>query len=298
MKMVELVGNTPLVFLGNILDNQVYAKLEYYNPTGSIKDRVAFNIVTEAIRRGEIREGATIVEATSGNTGIGLSFIAKQYDCKAIIFMPENMSKERRDLIKFYGADVVLTPADLGMQGAVKAMNDYMVGKTNILSADQFNNPDNWKAHYFYTAKEIFSQEKDLRYIVASIGSGGTIIGIKKYVMDNNIDCEVVGVEPEESPLITKGFASKHGIQGIGANFIPSIFDKRIIDSMVTVNTVDSYKGAKELANEFGINAGISSGATFMGVKKYIKTNNLKNQKILFIVPDNGIRYLSCGIYE
>ncbi len=297
MKVVDLVGNTPLVFLGEILGNQVYTKLEYYNPTGSIKDRAALNIVKSAIERNEIGAGATIVEATSGNTGIGLSFIASQYGYKAVIFMPENMSKERQDLIKSYGAEVVLTPASEGMNGAVLAMREYIKGKNNVLVADQFNNKDNWMAHYKYTAKEIFSQEPQIQHIVSAIGSGGTIVGIKKYILENNLDCKVIGVEPEESQLITKGKVGKHGIQGIGANFIPSIFDVSLVDCMLTSSTEEAYNGARELVAKYGITAGISSGAAFVAVKKYIQQNKLKNQKILFIVPDNGMRYLSLNIY-
>ncbi|MDE6565878.1 MAG: cysteine synthase family protein, partial [Clostridia bacterium] len=230
--MMDTLGNTPLVFVDEVNGNKIYAKLEYYNPTGSIKDRPAYYMIKKALERGDIKEGATIIEPTSGNTGIGLAFMCARMGMKAILTLPESMSLERRQILAALGAELVLTPKALGMQGAIDKAEELHKAIENSFVPNQFSNPDNALAHYETTAPEIFSQLK-VDFIVDGIGSGGTLMGISKFVKDNKIPSKIVGIEPFESPLITKGVAGSHGIQGIGANFIPKLLDKNLIDIML-----------------------------------------------------------------
>ena len=253
----KMIGNTPMLSLGDGL----YGKLEGKNPAGSIKDRAAFYMVMRALEKGDLKERGTIVEATSGNTGIGLSYVARELGLKAVIVMPESMSKERRDMISSYGAELVLTPASEGMAGAVRKANE--IAKSGAWLANQFGNYASVEAHFYTTAPEIFSQVPGAKYVVAGVGSGGTAMGVKKYIEQNAIDCKVVAVEPLSSPLFTQGHAGGHKIQGIGANFIPAIVDVSKFDEVIDVSDDDAIRTTGELYRNFGVKCGISSGAAY-----------------------------------
>lgn len=285
-KLAEIagqIGGTPIVRFGN----EIYGKFEAANPAGSIKDRVAFYIVKDALESGALKEGAPVVEATSGNTGIGLAYVGRLLGLKVILTMPESMSAERRALLKSYGAELVLTPAAEGMNGAVSAAKRIVAEKHGFF-ADQFGNPSSIKAHFETTAPEIFKQIPDVKAIVAGVGSGGTVMGIKKYILDNKLDCKVFALEPEESPLLSRGVAGPHLIQGIGANFVPAIVDKSYFDGIVTVKGKDSVKKAGDLFAEYKIKVGISSGANVLGA---IKLRDTVQGPIVAILPDSGDRY-------
>lgn len=278
----KMIGNTPMLSLGDGL----YGKLEGKNPAGSIKDRAAFYMVMRALEKGDLKEGGTIVEATSGNTGIGLSYVARELGLKAVIVMPESMSKERRDMISSYGAELVLTPASEGMAGAVRKANE--IAKSGAWLANQFGNYASVEAHFYTTAPEIFSQVPGVEYVVAGVGSGGTVMGVKKYIEQNAIDCKVVAVEPLSSPLFTQGHAGGHKIQGIGANFIPAIVDVSKFDEIIDVSDDDAIRTTGELYRNFGVKCGISSGAA------YFAAQTLRKQvegDIVVVLPDNGERY-------
>ena len=292
--MIDTLGNTPLVFLDEINGNKIFAKLEYYNPTGSVKDRPAYYMIKKALERGDIKEGATIIEPTSGNTGIGLAFMCARMGMKAILTLPDNMSVERRQILQALGAQLVLTPKALGMQGAIDKAEELHRQIEGSFIPNQFENPDNALAHYETTAPEIFAQVQ-ADFIVDGIGSGGTLVGIGKYVKDNKYPAKIVGIEPEESPLITKGIAGGHGIQGIGANFVPKLLDIKLIDKMMIIASNDAVQGAKELALKYGVMGGISAGANYIAAKKLCEENVGKN--IVIIVPDNANKYLSMNIY-
>lgn len=278
----KMIGNTPMLSLGDGL----YGKLEGKNPAGSIKDRAAFYMVMRALEKGDLKERGTIVEATSGNTGIGLSYVARELGLKAVIVMPESMSKERRDMISSYGAELVLTPASEGMAGAVRKANE--IAKSGAWLANQFGNYASVEAHFYTTAPEIFSQVPGAKYVVAGVGSGGTAMGVKKYIEQNAIDCKVVAVEPLSSPLFTQGHAGGHKIQGIGANFIPAIVDVSKFDEVIDVSDDDAIRTTGELYRNFGVKCGISSGAA------YFAAQTLRKQvegDIVVVLPDNGERY-------
>ncbi len=281
--VLELIGNTPLV---KYSDN-ICLKLEYYNPSNSIKDRAAYSMIKNAMDRGEINKDTVIIEPTSGNTGIGLAMCAAVLGLRIIICMPESMSIERRKSISAYGAELVLTPKDKGMQGAVDKANELHNEIKNSYIPMQFSNPDNPKAHE-QTAREIKQEtgEQDI-VVVAGIGTGGTAFGIKHYLKS----ALVYGVEPEESPLFTKGIAGAHKIQGIGANFIPEICKGSNLDGILTVSGDDAIKTAKEMAQHHGIFCGISAGANLFASKELSK--KYPERLIISIVPDSGERYLS-----
>ncbi len=280
--LASRIGNTDVILLDGI-----FCKLEGGNPAGSIKDRVAFYMVKDAIESGTLKEDGVIVEATSGNTGIGLAYIARELGIKCVIVMPESMSKERRDMIASFGADLILTPASEGMAGAVDKAKKLSSNEGYWL-ANQFGNPSCITAHLETTAKEIFTAIDDVRYIVAGVGSGGTVMGIKKYIIDNDLDCKIIGVEPASSPLISKGYASAHKIQGIGANFIPSILDVTMLDGVMTVSDDDAISTATTLNRDYLIPCGISSGAAFHAAKLL---NSQVDGKVLAIFPDHSNRY-------
>lgn len=293
INILDTVGNTPLVKVAEINGNTIFGKLEYFNPTGSVKDRASLYIVRGAIERGELRDGGAIIEATSGNTGIGLALIGKSLGYPVIIVMPENMSKERIALMRGLGAEVVLTDKALGMNGAVSRAKEIQAERGGFI-ANQFGNKDNVRAHFEGTAPEIFkSIQADI--IVAGVGSGGTAVGIKKYIIDKGIDAQVVAVQPSESPLLTGGMPAPHGIQGIGANFVPELYDGAIIDAVESVSSESALNGARELGR-LGILGGISAGANFVATKKIAE--KVKGKNIVFIVPDSAMRYLSMGIYD
>lgn len=291
--ILDTVGNTPLVKVAEINGNTLFGKLEYFNPTSSVKDRAALYIVRGAIERGELKDGGAIIEATSGNTGIGLALVGKSLGYPVVIVMPENMSKERIALMRGLGAEVVLTDKALGMNGAVNRAKEIQSERGGFI-ANQFGNKDNIRAHFEGTAPEIFARiQADI--IVAGVGSGGTAVGIKKYIIDKGIDAQVVAVQPTESPLLTGGKPAPHGIQGIGANFVPELYDGAIIDAVESVTSESALSGARELGG-LGILGGISAGANYVAAKNIAE--KVKSKNIVFIVPDSAMRYLSMGIYD
>ena len=281
--VLELIGKTPIV---RYKDN-ICLKLEYFNPSGSIKDRASFSMINEALARGEINKDTVIIEPTSGNTGIGLAMVCAVLGMKLIICMPENMSEERKKNIAAYGAELVLTPKEAGMQGSVDKAEELKKLYPNSFIPMQFSNPDNTKAHK-QTAKEIEEAVNDKEVVItAGIGTGGTAYGLKKY-LKNAI---VYGIEPEESPLFTKGYAGAHKIQGIGANFIPEIAKNGELDGILTVKGDDAILQAKELAQKHGVFCGISGGANVAAALEL--SPKYPDKLIIAIIPDSGERYLS-----
>ncbi len=295
--ITELVGNTPLLRLHNLekiynLKSKVIAKIESFNPAGSAKDRVAKAIIEDFEKRGVIKNGATIIEPTSGNTGIALSAICSAKGYKTVIVMPDNMSAERIKLMKAYGAEVVLTDGKLGMVGAIAKAEELNKNTPNSVIAGQFNNPANPLAHYLTTGREIYSDtDGEVDFLVAGVGTGGTLSGTAKYLKEVKPSIKVYGVEPKNSPLISTGKSGPHKIQGIGANFIPSNFDNTVCDQILTATDEEAYSFSKILAKTEGILCGISSGATLSVAvelaKKYV------GKTIVVILHDTGDRYLS-----
>ena len=302
--VAELVGNTPLIALNNYKKQynfpaNLLAKLEYFNPAGSVKDRVALNMIEEAEKRGDLKPGSVIIEPTSGNTGIGLAAISNAKGYKLILTMPDSMSVERQKLLRAYGAEIVLTEGKLGMQGAVDKANELKERYPNSFIAGQFYNPDNPDAHYKSTGPEIW-RDTDGRVdiVVACFGTGGTVSGIGKYLKEQNSSMEIIGVEPADSPLVTKGTAGPHKIQGIGANFIPENLDRSVIDEVVTITTDQAYQAVKDLAKWEGVLVGISSGAALSVAKTMALRPENCGKTIVAILPDTGERYLSCEVFE
>lgn len=287
--ITELIGNTPLLRLGN---GNIYAKLEYFNPLHSVKDRAALYMIAGAEKRGELKAGGTVVEATSGNTGIGLTYIALQKGYNAVLVMPENMSDERKKLLRHLGAEVVLTPKEEGMAGA-HAKADEIARERGAFVPDQFSNPDNALAHEETTAKEIIADLNGIEpdYLVLTFGSGGTLSGLGRALKRVYPALKVVAVEPEESPLLSRGYAGAHGIQGIGANFIPALLDKDVIDETVCVKSADAIAAATRAAKEYGTLIGISSGAAL--VASELVSARDPAAVVVTLFPDTGERYLS-----
>lgn len=294
--MEFLIGNTPLVLLEEYKGRKIYAKLEYYNPTGSIKDRAAYNMIKSALSKNKLEKNGTVVECTSGNTGIGLAYVCLKMGLKCIITMPENMSKERIALMRAMGAKVILTKKELGMKGA-KEEAERLSKEEKYYLINQFENEDNLDAHYKSTAPEIFNQLSSVDTIISPFGTGGTAMGIAKYIKENSKNTKVIGVEPEESPLITKNIVGPHQIAGIGANFVPKIFNLKDLEKVITIKSEEAKDGARYLLKHFGIMSGISGGASYMGTKKIID-EGYKSENIVIIIPDTGLRYISVGLYE
>ena len=300
----ELVGNTPLLKADNFskqldMRAEIYAKLECFNPAGSVKDRVAVNMLLKAKEKGLISEGATIIEPTSGNTGIGLAAAAVSLGYKAVLVMPETMSVERQKLLKAYGADIVLTEGAKGMLGSIEKAKELQATIPNSFIPSQFDNPDNPESHILTTGKEIWDDtEGKVDIFIACIGTGGTVSGTGKYLKSKNPDIKVIGVEPYDSPLITKGKAGPHGIQGIGANFIPDNLDMSVIDEVVTVKTEDAFEMSKTFAKSEGLLVGISSGAALMAAKEIADRPENEGKKIVVLLPDSGERYMSVNLFE
>ena len=291
------IGNTPLWELTResafSSSARIFAKAECENLGGSVKDRVAFAILEDAEQKGLLKKGGTVVEATSGNTGIGLALAAKAKGYKAIIVMPENMSIERRAMITAYGGETVLTDAEKGMRGSVERAKELAAETSNCIFADQFNNPVCAEIHYRTTGKEIWEQtggEADI--FVACVGTGGTITGIGRFLKEKKPQIKVVAVEPQRSPLLSKGYAGVHGVQGIGANFIPSVLDCSIYDEVVTVDDEEAFKTARKL-QELGYFIGISSGAAVAAAYAIAKLPENKGKTIVTVLPDSGDRYRS-----
>ena len=302
--ITETIGRTPLLRLNGIerkrnLKAELYAKLEAFNPAGSIKDRAAYYMIKDAEERGILKPGGTIIEPTSGNTGIGLAAIAASRGYRAIFVLPESMSVERRKLLKAYGAELVLTDAALGMQGAVDKADELAEEIDGAMVMGQFENPANAQAHMETTGPEIWEDlGGKVDMIVAGVGTGGTITGTGKFLKEKNPHVKVIGVEPYDSPLISEGRAGAHKLQGIGANFIPELLDKSVIDDMSLVITEEAYDGVRALATEEGYLTGITSGAALAAAIKEAEKPENEGRRIVVILPDTGERYLSTDLFE
>ena len=291
--ILECIGETPIVKLKRI-SNDIYVKIERGNPGGSIKDRAAAAMIYAAESEGVLKPGSTIVEPTSGNMGISLCMVAAARGYKAVIVIPDTMSKERIEYMRAYGAEIILTPGSEGMQGAVDKA-DEIAKERDAFVPRQFSNPYNPHAHRVSTGREILRDIPDVDYVFAGIGTGGTVTGIGQVFKDAGSNARIIGVEPGESPLINEGTAGPHGIQGIGANFIPDCLDAELLHDVVTVSTEDAERMMVRLVREEGIFAGISSGAAVAAALRFSKDN--KGKKLLAILPDGGEKYLSTGIY-
>lgn len=297
----QVVGKTPLVkYQGGLTDQaaQIFAKLEFYNPTSSVKDRIAVGMLDVAEKEGKLRPGGTIIEATSGNTGLGLAMAAAARGYKLIITMPESMSRERRALLAHLGAEIVLTPAVEGMGGAVNKANELMEENKDAFMPRQFSNPANTQVHYENTAVEIWEDlDGKVDIFVAGVGTGGTLIGVGKFLKEKNPNIKIVAVEPESSPILSGGKAGKHGIQGIGAGFVPDIYDCGIVDEVMTVSDEDAIEYAKKAAKEEGILCGISAGAAAYAAVTLAKQEVNRGKNIVTIFPDTAERYLSTLLF-
>lgn len=296
---LELIGNTPVLRVNNMTDEnegEVFIKLEKFNPGLSIKDRAALGMIEKAEKDGILKSGSVIVEPTSGNTGIGIALVGKLKGYKVVIVMPETMSKERRDIIKAYGAELVLTEGKKGMKGAIE-MAEKLVKEKGYFMPQQFENKANPQKHYETTAEEILRDIPDIDVFVAGVGSGGTIVGVGRKLKELKPDVKVVAVEPEKSPVLSGGNPGAHKIQGIGAGFVPGVYSKDIVDEIFEVSDEDSYKVAKEFATKEGVLIGISSGAAlYAGIEIAKKLG--RDKKIVVISPDGGEKYFSSGLYD
>ena len=293
MNFDPLIGATPLVQAAPNL----FLKIEYANRTGSVKDRAAQEMVFVAQKQGILHPGSTIIEPTSGNTGISLTAIAAREGYRCIIVMPDSVSIERRQLIRAYGGEVVLTPGVLGMQGAVEKAQELLAQIPGGWMPDQFSNPANPQAHYRTTGPEIWQQTGGkVDIFVAGVGTGGTITGVARYLKEQNPSVRIVAVEPAESPLLTQGMAAPHGIQGIGPNFVPPVLERNLIDEIITVSQSQAMAAARSLTAEEGLFAGISSGAAFYAAKKLAQAE--RNKTVVTILPDSGSRYLSTALFS
>ena len=302
--VTQLIGNTPLLYLTAMkktmqLSAEVYAKLECCNPAGSVKDRAALSMIEAAEKQGLLKPDSVIIEPTSGNTGIGLAAIATARGYRCIIVMPDSMSMERQLLMTAYGAQVVLTPGSLGMQGAVEKAKELANQYPNSMIPDQFNNPANPQAHIQTTGPEIWNDlAGKVDVFVAGVGTGGTVSGVGKYLKQQNPRVQIVAVEPAASPLLSCGNAGKHGIMGIGANFVPVNFDKTVVDQILTVTEEEAYAAVRELGRTEGILAGISSGAALHGALALAKMPENSGKNIVVLFPDTAERYLSTPLFS
>ena len=303
-RLSQLIGNTPMLELhrsGEIWGSvaPIYAKLEYFNPQGSAKDRAALYMLETAEKEGKIKDGTVIIEPTSGNTGVGLAYLCAIKGLKLILTMPENMSLERRNLLAAFGAELVLTPAAEGMNGAVAKANALHAENPNSFIPDQFGNPANAKAHEETTAQEILrDMDGNVDIFVSAVGTGGTLTGNGRVLKAHNPACRVVAVEPAASPLLSEGRFGPHKIQGIGANFVPDVLDRSLIDEIIPVTDEDAYATARFLARTEGLLVGVSSGAAVWAAKQLAMRAENKGKNIVVVLPDTGERYLSVGLFE
>lgn len=301
--VLDLVGGTPIMELHNYMNNfdingRILAKLEYFNPAGSAKDRVAKQMIADAEASGKLKKGSTIIEPTSGNTGIGLASAAASLGYKCVLVMPDSMSVERINLLKAYGAEVVLSEGAKGMAGAVEKADELAKNIPGSFIAGQFENPSNPKAHYLTTGPEIWADtDGKIDIFVATVGTGGTLTGTAKYLKEKNPDIKIIAVEPASSPLLSAGKAGPHKIQGIGANFVPEILDTDLYDEVLTVTDDDAYKAANAIAKLEGILVGISSGAAVSAAAKIGKRPENAGKNIVTVLPDSGDRYMSSGVF-
>ena len=298
--VVELIGNTPLIKLNRILEEssaEIFVKLESFNPAGSVKDRIALNMIEDAEAKGKIKKGDTIIEPTSGNTGIGLALVCAVKGYRLILVMSESMSFERRNLLASYGAELVLTPAKDGMQGAIDKANEILKGHPEYFMPNQFENPANPAMHKKTTAVEIWdAMDGRIDAFVAAVGTGGTITGVGEFLKEKNPDIKIIAVEPAGSPVLSGGKPGPHKIQGIGAGFVPKVLNRGIIDKIITVGDDDAFKMAKRLAREEGLLVGISSGANMMAALQVAKEIG-KGRRVVTVLPDTGERYFSIEKY-
>ena len=301
--VLDLTGGTPLMELHNYENkyckgSKILAKLEYFNPAGSVKDRVAKQMILDAKESGALKEGSTIIEPTSGNTGIGLASAAASLGYKCRLVMPDSMSVERRNLLKAYGAEVVLSEGAKGMAGAVEKAEELAKSIDGSFIAGQFVNPSNPKAHYLTTGPELWEDtDGKVDVFVASVGTGGTLTGTARYLKEKNPDIKVIAVEPKASPLLSEGKAGPHKIQGIGANFVPEILDTKIYDEVVAISDEKAYETANAIAKLEGILVGISSGAAVAAAAEISSKDEYKGKNIVVILPDSGDRYMSSGVF-
>ena len=302
--VTEFIGNTPLMEVVNIekelgLKARILVKLEYLNPAGSIKDRVAKAMIEDAEKKGLLKESSVIIEPTSGNTGIGLAAIAASKGYRVILTMPETMSEERRNILKAYGAEIVLTEGSKGMQGSIDKANELLKEIPGSIIAGQFENPANPKAHWDTTGPEIWEDtDGNVDIFIAGVGTGGTLTGAGTYLKTKNPNLWVVALEPEDSPLLSKGVSGPHPIQGIGANFVPEVLDRTVYDEVFEASGRDSIYAAKLLAKKEGISVGISSGAALCGAIALAKRPENEGKTIVAILPDSGDRYYSTALFE
>ena len=300
----QLIGRTPLLELAHMeetesLSAKVLAKLEYFNPAGSAKDRVALSMIRDAEERGILKPGSTIIEPTSGNTGIGLACVAAARGYRTIIVMPDSMSEERKLLMSAYGAELVLTPGKLGMTGAIAKAEELAKEIPDSFIPDQFGNPANSKAHYETTGPEIWADtDGNVDIFVAGVGTGGTITGVGRFLKEKNPAIQVVAVEPYDSPLLSGGKAGPHGLQGIGANFVPAVLDTTIYDRIIPVTTEQAYAAARLMGKTEGVLVGISSGAALHAAMTLAKRCENAGKTIVVLLPDTGDRYLSTELFK
>ena len=300
--ITELIGGTPLLRLNRYeksraLKAEIIAKLEYFNPAGSVKDRVALNMVLDAEEKGLLKAGGTIIEPTSGNTGIGLALVCAARGYKLILTMPETMSEERRRLIRAYGAEIVLTPGAEGMSGAIKKAEELKNSVEGSILAGQFENPANPEAHRKTTAQEILKDAGKVDFFVAGVGTGGTITGVGSVFKEHFPDVKIIAVEPAASPVLSKGVAGKHGIQGIGAGFVPKALDTSVYDEVITVTDEEALSEGRFLARTEAFLTGISSGAALFAARKVAEREENAGKRIIVLLPDSGDRYLSTSLY-
>ena len=300
----QLIGNTPILELNNIkkkfnLKANLFAKLEFFNPAGSAKDRVAAQMILDAEQSGILKKNSVIIEPTSGNTGIGLASVAASRGYKVIIVMPDSMSIERRQLMKAYGAELVLTAGALGMQGAAQKAEEISNRTPNSFIAGQFYNPSNPRAHFNTTGPEIYNDlEGKVDVFIAGVGTGGTLTGCGEFLKSKIKGIEIVAVEPKTSPLLSEGTAGPHKIQGIGANFVPKVLNRQIIDRIVTVGNEEAIETTANFGKYEGVLSGISGGAALFAAMTLAKDPKYEGKNIVLVIPDNGDHYLSAGVYD
>ncbi len=300
----DLIGSTPLLELTNYskankLKARILAKLEYFNPAGSAKDRIAKAMIEDAEKNGKLFPDSVIIEPTSGNTGIGLAAVAASKGYRTIFTMPDTMSIERRNLLSAYGAEIVLTQGKLGMKGAIEKAEELAKELNHSFIPSQFENPANPKAHFETTGPEIWNDtDGKVDAFAAGVGTGGTVSGTGKFLKEKNPDIKIIAIEPKDSPLLTEGRAGAHGLQGIGANFVPDTLDREVLDEVITVTETDAYNAARQMAKLEGILVGISSGAALYAATEVAKRPEMQDKTIVVLLPDTGERYMSTDLFK